>query len=177
MNLGIIRKIVAFSVFTIMAILGASVVTDAQWRNNNRYEKRQKQIEKQRRKAAREQAKYNRMQYRYYRNGRYYTTDNRGAELLRAAINRGYQQGYRAGQIDASRRYNYRYNESQYYRSGTYGYQPYIDRSQYQYYFREGFQRGYEDGYYSRSRYGYNSGNGWNILGSILSGILNIQQY
>lgn len=176
MNLGIIRKIIAFSVFTMIAVVGMSIETNAQWRNDKRYEKQQRKIEKQRRKIAREQRQLQRMRYRY--NGRYYDTDNRGAELLRSAVNRGYQQGYRAGQVDASRRTNYRYNDSQYYRNGTYGYQSYVNRSQYQYYFREGFQRGYEDGYYSRSRYGYNSGGGgWNILGSILSSILNFQQY
>src|SRR5688572_21155495 len=32
--------------------------------------------------------------YRVYRNGNYYQTDQRGAELLRQAVNRGYQQGF-----------------------------------------------------------------------------------
>lgn len=112
--------------------------------------------------------------YRYYRNGQSYYTDNRGAELLRQAVNMGYQQGYQQGQVD--RRYgrggNY-YNSSAY-RSGVYGYQSYIDRSQYQYYFQQGFQRGYEDGYNSQMRYGYRSGNSFNILGGILNTILNL---
>ena len=38
--------------------------------------------------------------YRVSRNGRYYNTDGRGAELLRQAVNAGYQQGYSAGQAD-----------------------------------------------------------------------------
>lgn len=112
--------------------------------------------------------------YRYYRNGQYYYTDSRGANLLRQAVNSGYQQGYRQGQLD--RRYgrgNSYYNDS-IYRSGTYGYQSYVDRGQYQYYFQQGFQRGYDDGYSSQMRYGYRSGSGFNILGNILSSILNI---
>ena len=116
----------------------------------------------------------NRNVYRVYRNGSYYTTDNRGAELLRAAVQNGYSQGYQQGQID--RRYNrgYNYNGNSYYRQGTYGYQSYVARDQYQYYFQQGFQKGYEDGFYSRSSYGYRSGNTANILSSVLGTILNL---
>lgn len=176
MNLGNFRKTIAVSTFALALIFGSSIIANAQ-RYDNRYERQQKRIYKQQRRAAREQNRYNRMQYRIYRNGSYYNTDSRGANLLRAAVNNGYRQGYRAGQVDASRRGSYGYNRSQYYRNGNYGYQSYVDQNQYRYYFREGFQKGYEDGYYSRSQYGYNSGGSWNILGSILSGILNIQQY
>jgi len=112
--------------------------------------------------------------YRVYRNGSYYTTDSRGAELLRTAVQNGYSQGYQQGQID--RRYNrgYNYNGNSYYRSGTYGYQSYVARDQYQYYFQQGFQKGYEDGFYSRNNYGYRSGNGFNILSNVLGTILNL---
>ena len=114
--------------------------------------------------------------YRVYRNGRYYQTDARGAELLRQAVNSGYQQGFQQGQLDAryGRRANYYGNNV--YRSGTFGYQTYVDRSQYQYYFQQGFQRGYEDGFNNQYRYGYRSNNGINILGTILNGILNLTQ-
>ena len=116
----------------------------------------------------------NRSTWRVYRNGSYYTTDNRGAELLRAAVQNGYSQGYQQGQID--RRYNrgYNYNGNTYYRQGTYGYQSYVARDQYQYYFQQGFQKGYEDGFYSRSSYGYRSGNTASILSSVLGTILNL---
>jgi hypothetical protein len=114
--------------------------------------------------------------YRIYRNGRYYQTDYRGAELLRQAVNSGYQQGFRQGQLDAryGRRGNYYGNNI--YRTGTYGYQSYVDRSQYQYYFQQGFQRGYQDGYNNQFRYGTRSNTGINILGSILNGILTLTQ-
>ncbi len=112
--------------------------------------------------------------FRYSRNGQYYYTDSRGAELLRQAVNNGYQQGYRQGQLDRQYRRSSNYYGSSIYRSGAYGYQPHIDRSQYQYYFQQGFQRGYEDGYTSRVRYGYRSGNSFNILGNILNTILNL---
>lgn len=113
--------------------------------------------------------------YRVNRGGRYYETNARGVELLRQAVNRGYQQGYNAGIRD--RRYDrnddYYRNDSAY-RSGTYGYQAGVARDQYQYYFQQGFQRGYQDGINSRQQYGYRSGSSWNILGNVLNSILSI---
>src|SRR5688572_26403704 len=141
------------------------------------------------RHAQREQAEYQRVQmrggnfarnnrsgrfFRVIRDGSSFQVDNRGAELLRNAVRRGYQQGYRAGVNDRrfGRGYNY-YNNSMF-RSGTFGYASYVARNQYQYYFQQGFQRGYEDGYYSRLQYGVRSGNSFNILGGVLNTILNI---
>jgi hypothetical protein len=114
--------------------------------------------------------------YRIYNNGSYYMTDSRGAELLRQAIRMGYEQGYRQGQLD--RRYGRGYDlyDEDMYRSGTFGYQSYVARNQYQYYFKQGFQRGYEDGYYSTTRYGYRTGTSLNILGNVLNTILDISQ-
>jgi hypothetical protein len=51
----------------------------------------------------------------------------------------------------------------------------YVDELQYNYYFRQGFQRGYEDGYYSRSRYGQSSNGTYQILATLLSQILNLR--
>jgi len=97
--------------------------------------------------------------------------------LLRQAVNRGYQEGFRAGQMDRRNRRGGNYYGSNVYQNGTYGYQSYVDRSQYQYYFQQGFQRGYEDGYNSRNQYGsYRNGTG-SILGAVLSTILNIREY
>jgi len=115
----------------------------------------------------------NRM-YRINRGGRYYTVDNRGAELLRQAVNQGYAQGFRQGQVARQYGRTYDFRNESIYRSGTYGYQSYVDRSQYQYYFQQGFERGFEDGYYSRNRYGTRVGNTANILGNVLNTILNI---
>jgi hypothetical protein len=116
----------------------------------------------------------NHNRYRVNRNGRYYNTDQRVAELLRRAVNAGYQQGYQAGLNDRNRRRRSGWNNNSMYNSGNYGYQTYVDRNQYQYYFQQGFQKGYQDGYNTRNQYG---SNGTNILGSILGQILNIQTY
>ncbi|MBK7394331.1 MAG: hypothetical protein IPI64_13700 [Chloracidobacterium sp.] len=134
--------------------------------------------------------------YRVYRNGSYYNTDQRGAQLLRQAVNAGYRQGFEAGRRDLDGRRRISYSNSNVYQSGTYGYQSYVNQSQYQYYFRQGFQRGYQDGANSRYRDQYNNNNYGqyndyeqqyqygtrsngvlSILGSILGQILNIQTY
>lgn len=112
--------------------------------------------------------------YRYRRNGRYYYTSSYGAQMLRQALNRGYQEGYRAGVADRYDRWNYDYQDSYAYRDGTFGYDSYyVPLTEYQYYFREGFQRGYQDGYYGQSRYGRN----YNLFDNILRGVLSIFRF
>jgi hypothetical protein len=178
MKLSNLKKMTMGAALGLVAVLGISGTANAQYSNdrfrNKQIRKQEKRIEKQERRIDRQQQRIQAMRYRVNTNGRYYETDERGAQLLRQAVNSGYQQGFRAGQMDAQRRSRYGYDRQSQYRSGTYGYQSYVDRSQYQYYFQQGFQKGYEDGYYRRNQYG-NSGT--SILGSILSNILNIQQY
>jgi len=165
-------------------------VSDANAQGLGRYDKnerqaikRQEKLEKQRIKLEQERLRLERQRlndrYRVARNGGWYNTDSRGAELLRQAVNEGYRQGFAAGRADRNRRVNSSWGGSSIYRSGTYGWQSHVDRSLYQHYFRQGFERGYQDGYNSggRLRYGtYNNGTA-NILGSILGTILNIQRY
>src|SRR5688572_10708308 len=123
--------------------------------------------------------------YRIYRNGAYYNTNGQGVELLRQAVNEGYRQGFEAGRNDRNSRRRGDWSTSNVYRTGTYGYQTYVNRSQYQYYFRQGFQRGYQDGtnsqyevdYNGDYQYGSRQGGGLNILNTILGSILNIQSY
>lgn len=179
MKLSSLKKMTMGAALGVVAILGLSETANAQYSNdryrNREIRKQERRIEKQERKIDRQQQRIQQMRYRVYRNGGYYNTDQRGVQMLQQAVNYGYQQGFQAGQYDAQRRNRYGYNSQSQYRNGTYGYnQGYVDRSQYQYYFQQGFQKGYEDGYYRRSQYG-NSGR--SILGSILSNILNIQQY
>ena len=173
MKLTKFAKIGLAAIFGGAVLIGAGVDANAQgnsrWAHEkNRIRKNQKAYEKAEKRAAKQY-------YRLYRGDGYYQTDHRGYELLRTAVNRGYQQGYRAGLNDRRYRRVMGYGDENYYRSGTYGYQSYVDRGQYQYYFRQGFERGYQDGYYEQSRYGYNSGGTWNILGSILGSILNVR--
>ena len=182
MKLFNLKRTLAVSALGLVTLLGASQIADAQYypdynKQNKKVIKQQQKIAKQQRKLEEQQMRNARNRYRVYRNGSYYQTDNRGAELLRQAVNRGYQQGFRAGQNDRSYRRGGSYSNSSMYRSGNYGYQSYVDSSQYQYYFREGFRRGYEDGYNSRYQYGSNNNGGLNILSTILQQVLNIQNY
>ncbi|HEX3102591.1 MAG TPA: hypothetical protein VHQ01_12395, partial [Pyrinomonadaceae bacterium] len=138
---------------------------DAYLRSNNRRDydqwQRAEQLARQRQTAYQQyvsrygnrynNSSYNnnhRGMYRVNRNGSDYWVDSRGAELLKQAVNRGYQQGYQQGAMAKRRGYGYDYNRETIYRNGTYGYQSFVTRDQYQYYFQQGFQRGYEDGYY-----------------------------
>lgn len=117
--------------------------------------------------------------YRYYRGDRYYETNQYGAELLRRAVALGYQEGVYAGRADREDGWGFNFRDSYAYQNATFGYDGYyVDLNEYRYYFREGFRRGYEDGYYGRFRYGsYGGGGGFNILGAILQQILNLQLF
>jgi hypothetical protein len=123
--------------------------------------------------------------YRVVRNGSSYNTTGQGVELLRRAVNAGYEQGFEAGRNDRSNRGRGDWSSSAVYRSGTSGYETYVDREQYQYYFRQGFQRGYQDGsdrqyatdHEGDYQYGNRQGGSMNILNSILGSILNVQSY
>ncbi|HEV7642463.1 MAG TPA: hypothetical protein VGO50_00850 [Pyrinomonadaceae bacterium] len=178
MKLFNLKRTLGISALGLVTLLGTSQIASAQY---GTYNKQNKKVVKQQQKIAKQQQKIQQLQtrnrYRVYHNGSYYQTDNRGAELLRQAVNKGYQQGFNAGKNDRSYRRGGSYNNSSMYRSGNYGYQSYVDSSQYQYYFREGFKRGYEDGYNSRYQYGSNNNGGVNILGTILQQVLNIQNY
>ena len=114
--------------------------------------------------------------YRYSRGGRYYETNQYGVDLLRQAVNYGYDQGRRAGLADRQDRWQSNYEGSYAYQDANYGYTGfYVDRDDYNTYFREGFRRGYEDGYNGRYRYGrYVNGRG-TILGAVLATILNFE--
>ena len=116
--------------------------------------------------------------YRYQRQGQYYQLNQYGADLLRQAVNYGYDEGYRSGRADRMDHWRADYRNSYAYQNASYGYSGYyLDRREYAYYFRQGFQRGYDDGYYSRYQYGrYNNG-GYSMMGNMLSVILNLQSY
>jgi gas vesicle protein len=114
--------------------------------------------------------------YRYSREGRFYETNQFGVNLLRQAVNYGYDQGYRTGQADREDRFRSDYEGSFAYRDANYGYEGfYVDRDDYNFYFREGFRRGYEDGYGGHAQFGmYVNGRG-TILDAILGSIFNVQ--
>ncbi|MGH7619037.1 MAG: hypothetical protein ACREPM_17595 [Gemmatimonadaceae bacterium] len=114
--------------------------------------------------------------YRYNVGGVYRQTNEYGVDALRQAVNNGYLEGVRAGQADRGRGWSPDYQNSAMYREADDGYVGnYVGQGDYSYYFRQGFQRGYEDGYYSRSQYGNYLNGGGSVLGNILTGILGLQ--
>ena len=115
--------------------------------------------------------------YRYAWGGHTYQTNRYGADLLRQAVNYGYQEGVRAGRADRMDRWQANYRDSYAYQDANYGYNGYyLRQDDYNYYFRQGFQRGYDDGYYGRGQYGrYEDDGTGSILQAVLSVILNLQ--
>ena len=114
--------------------------------------------------------------YRYSRGGRSYETNEYGAKALRQAVNYGYEEGFRAGQADRSDRWRGNYRDSYAYRDANYGYSGYdVDRNDYNYFFREGFGPGYDDGYNSQRRNGRVDNGTYAMLDGLLSRILNLQ--
>ena len=113
---------------------------------------------------------------RYNRGGRYYETNQYGANMLRGAVNNGYDQGFLAGQADQQDHWRADYQNAYAYQDANYGYDGYdISQVDYNYYFREGFRRGYEDGYYGRHQYGSYYGGNYAISGNLMGGIINFQ--
>lgn len=111
--------------------------------------------------------------YRYSRDGHRFETNQYGRNLLQQAVNYGYEEGFHAGQADRQDHWPSNYLDCYAYQDANYGYEGfYVDRDDYNYYFREGFRRGYQDGYGTRPRYGTVSRNKVAILASVLAGIL-----
>ena len=121
---------------------------------------------------------YSAPSYRYSRGSRYYQTNQYGVDMLRQAVNYGYEGGVRAGQTDREDRARFSYRDSYAYQDASYGYNGYhVDLNEYRYYFREGFNRGYQDGYYGRFQYGRNTNGALSLLGNILQQVFNVQSY
>ena len=114
--------------------------------------------------------------YRYLRGGRYYEINEYAARLLQNAINYGYEEGFRAGEADRLDHWPFDYTSSYAYLDASYGYYGmYVSLSEYNYYFREGFRRGYDDGYYGRHRYGAMVNGDLRIMGDVLRLIIDLR--
>ena len=115
------------------------------------------------------------MSYRYRIGEVNRETNQYGADILRQAVRSGYEQGWRAGRADRADGWPSDYRKAYAYEDANYGYYgSYVPQSDYNYYFREGFRRGYEDGYASRSQYGTLVNGTPSILATILAGILGL---
>jgi hypothetical protein len=105
----------------------------------------------------------------------YRFTNQYGADVLRQAVELGYEQGYHAGSIDRREGAPADFQRAFDFENGNFGYAgTYVPESDYSFYFREGFQRGYDDGYWSRSQFGTFSNGKAAILGAVALGILGL---
>jgi len=95
---------------------------------------------------------------------------------MRQAVNNGYQQGWDSGRADRRDRWSSNYEQSYGYQDANYGFNGnYLPQADYNYYFREGFRRGYEDGFARHARYGTVVNGSPSILGSVLTSILGLR--
>jgi hypothetical protein len=91
-------------------------------------------------------------------------------------MNAGYEQGRLAGLADQQDRWPFNYGNAYGYQDANYGYGSfYVDRLDYNTYVREGFRRGYEDGYHGRSQYGMDADGRTSILAAVLGAILVVE--
>jgi len=116
--------------------------------------------------------------HRYRRDGRYYQTNQYGIKKLEQAVQAGYNEGFKAGRADREDRWRYDYRSAFAYQDANYGYDGrYVAQDEYNHYFREGFQRGYDDSYYGRQKYGRKNDSGgindeWLIAGAVVAAII-----
>ncbi|SHE37121.1 hypothetical protein [Thermomonas hydrothermalis] len=111
--------------------------------------------------------------YRYAVQGRWYWTNSYGAEVLRQAVRYGYREGWYAGRADREDHWRFDYRNNYAWVDASFGYPGrYVSFDAYRYYFRQGFERGYRDGYAGRPQYGYFIDGDVEILPSVLGGIL-----
>ncbi|MEZ0224224.1 MAG: hypothetical protein ACAH83_06715 [Alphaproteobacteria bacterium] len=114
-------------------------------------------------------AYYNVPTYRYLRAGRYYETSRYGGSQLEQAVNYGCKEGYAAGVADRQDRWPMNITNSYIYQDANYGYSGIlVPRDDYNYYFRQGYKRCYQNGYNGR-------GSSNSILESVLESVLGLQ--
>jgi hypothetical protein len=119
--------------------------------------------------------------YRYRRDGRDYQTNEYGIDALKRALNTGYKEGFHAGRADRQDRWHSDYRSSFAYQDANYGYDGrYLQQDEYNHYFREGFQRGYDDGYNGTHKFGNGKDNDndndnnteWWIAGAVIAAVI-----
>ena len=123
----------------------------AQWRYQQRYQERLRRD--QLRLQNWRYSDYGASNYRYNRGGRYYETNQYGAQQLRQAVNLGYEEGYRAGQADREDGWRAGYQDSYGYQDATYGYDGYyVNVGEYSTTSARASDAATKNGYYSRSQ-------------------------
>jgi hypothetical protein len=100
------------------------------------------------------------VRYKVFQNGKMFITDSRGLEMLKQAVIRGYEEGFKSGLSDRKNRKKGGFNNSMMYRNASFGYQNSVELKQYQFFFQKGFSEGYEDGFNTRRFRGWYQNDG-----------------
>ena len=180
------RALLAFS-FLFGITLAAGTTAQAQYRNDRdgQYRRDRDRDSRDRRDRNRDWRRnrdrdWNRDRNRrddrdYGRNGGYGNNGGYGSNIYQVAQNEGYRDGLNTGARDAERGQSYNPQRSHYYKDATDGYNSsYGNKGQYKQAYRDGFLRGYQEGYRQYGGYrndGYRTGNTRNRAGSILGTI------
>lgn len=178
-----IKTAIVTSSFGLIALLGISEI-NAQSRNQNdrfpnqsinqqkielekqRQYEEQVRLERERQEQLRLKYERNRnpweknVRYKVFQNGKMFVTDARGLEMLKQAVIRGYEEGFKSGLNDRKNRMKGGFNNSMMYRNANFGYQNSVELKQYQFFFQKGFSEGYSDGFNTRKFRGWYQNDG-----------------
>jgi hypothetical protein len=197
MKLSNIKRTIVTSTLSLATLLGTGIIAHAQWRDRDdktpsqvqrvelerqhQYEE-QVRLEQQRQSQLRTQYERNRrpwemsVKYKVYQNNKMFITDARGLEMLKQAVIKGYEEGFKAGMIDRRSRRNVIFMNSSVYKNGSFGYQKSVDLKQYQFFFQKGFAEGYQDGFNTRRFRGWYQNDG-NLSERELRAILKYERF
>ena len=154
------RIFLALSFIAGVGLVSSSAV-QAQWNRDRDY--RRDQDRDYRRERRDRDDDYDRDRD-YRRNDQYGRTGGYG-NIIQVAVNQGYEDGLYTGSSDAQRGQNYNPQRSHFYRNGhgdNGGYSRYGNGYQYQPAYREGFLRGYDEGFRRHGGYNRNRRNNGN---------------
>lgn len=180
-----IKTAIVTSSFALIALLGTSEI-NAQSRNQNdrfpnqsinqqkielekqRQYEEQVRLERERQEQMRVKYERNRnpwekeknVRYKVFQNGKMFVTDARGLEMLKQAVIRGYEEGFKSGLNDRKNRKKVAFNNLSMYKNANFGYQNSVELKQYQFFFQKGFSEGYSDGFNTRKFRGWYQNDG-----------------
>ncbi|MGZ5435614.1 MAG: hypothetical protein ACXW3F_06110 [Pyrinomonadaceae bacterium] len=175
-----IGRVVAALFFVIsIGFVSSSAVQAQRWpnatgqRNRDYRREQERQVRRDRERQRNDQERVRNEEWRRRNrnrnddDGRYRGNSGYGnnGNISQAAVNRGYQDGTYTGSRDAQRGQSYNPQRSHFYKNGhgdNGGYGSYGNSYQYQQAYRQGFLRGYDQGFrqyggYNRSRSGTNN--------------------
>src|SRR5688500_15167195 len=170
-------RILAALFFVVGVTLVSSTAAQAQWwpnatsRQDRDYRREHdRQMRRDRERLRRDQERVRNEEWRRRNRNRNdddwrYRGNSGYGNISQAAVNQGFQDGIYTGSRDAQRRQSYNPQRSHFYKNGhgdNGGYGRYGNSYQYQQAYRQGFLRGYDQGFrqyggYNRSRGGTNN--------------------